>query len=59
MDTKDWDILEAYSTNTTKAEIDPDKIYQDRLYEFHVLAVTPLAYSAPSESIFIDTRGEK
>ena len=53
-----WNTLSAYPANTSRVEIDSEKLLQNRYYELHVLVVTPLAYSPPSKSIYVDTTGK-
>ena len=57
-DFKSWKRLAAYSANESKVEIGRDKLFQDEVYEIHVLAVTPSAYSRPSDSIIVNTKGK-
>ena len=53
-----WEMLSAYPANVSRAEIKAEKVYRDRTYEVHVLAVTSLAFSAPSESVYVNTTGK-
>lgn len=52
-----WEVLAAYPENVSKVEINNEKLLQDEVYEFHVLAVTPRAYSLPSKSVYVNTTG--